>query len=116
MRKGEPDTDALLHDLLSIAERSPDEAFVLRVQRLALAEQKLRVSRRAAIFDFAVQTAGLIAITAAFLLIRVTATVVSDGPMFSGSAAASLMLLLIWLCVDAGEFRPFGSGAAEKRS
>jgi len=113
MTRADAGTDALLQDLLSIAERPADEAFVLRLQRLALAEQKLRLSRRAALFHFAVETAGLIAITAAYLLVRGTATIGSDSAVFSGSAAASL-ILLVWLCVDAGEFRPFGSGPAER--
>ena len=116
MRRLEADSDALLHDLLSIAERPPDEAFVVRVQKLAVAEQTLRAARRAALLHFAVEAAGLIAITVSFLLIRSTARVGSDGLIFSGSAAAGLMLLLVWLCVDDGNSLALWSGPPGKRS
>jgi len=116
MKRPHVDSDALLYDLLSIAERSPDEAFVLRIQKLALAEQRLRAAGQAALRRFVIQVAGSASIAAAFLLIRMMAVTDSSGAaLFSGSAAAGFTLLLVWLCADAEEFLPLGSGLARKR-
>jgi hypothetical protein len=116
MRRAEPDKDALLHDLLSIAERPPDDAFVLRVQRLALVEQRLRATEQAALRRFLVEVASSVSVAAAFLLIRSMATVASGGATSSGSLAAGLTLLWVWLCVDSEEFLPLGSGLDRVRS
>src|SRR3954469_1720256 len=101
-------TDAMLTALLATPERAPDEAFVLRIRRLAEAEQRLRVARRAAWSRFAAEMAAAASLIFAFLLVEHLAP--ADSPDLVapvGAAAAGMMLLLLWVAVS---FRP-ASGA-----
>lgn len=100
--------DVMLQDLLAAPSREPDEAFVLRIERLALAEQRLQSARQAALRRFAGEMAALASLAAAFLLIRGLAASDSGGAMLSSAPAIGvLMLLFVWLCVDTRtEFLP----------
>jgi hypothetical protein len=100
--------DVLLHDLLAAPERKPDEAFVLRIERLVLAERRLASARRAALRRFGVEMAALASLAAAFLLIRDLAASDSGRAIPSSApAVGALMLLFVWLCVATrAEFLP----------
>jgi hypothetical protein len=102
MNSGESRADAILHELLAAPRRKPDEAFVLRIERLALAERRLRSARRAAFRRFGVELAALASVAAAFLSIGRPAASDSGGAVLSSApAVAALMLLFVWLCVAA---------------
>ncbi|HEY1606915.1 MAG TPA: hypothetical protein VGF77_15110 [Allosphingosinicella sp.] len=98
--RDEARTDAILHELLAAPRRKPDEAFVLRIERLALAERLLRSARRAALRRFGVELAALASLAAAFLSIRrLAASDSGDAILSSAPAIGALMLLFVWLCV-----------------
>jgi len=100
--------DAMLHELLAAPERGPDEAFVLRMERLALAEQRLQSARRTALRRFAVEIGALGSLAAAVLLIRPLAAADSGGAILASAPALGvLMLMFVWLCTATrAEFLP----------
>jgi hypothetical protein len=94
-------TDERLAALFAAPDPAPDEAFVGRIERAVLAEQRMAAARRALWRRFAIETAGSIAVAAAFLLLGRLGPFVVDvgrGP-FSPAVAAGLVLLL-WLAVE----------------
>ena len=96
--------DAMLTALLATPERAPDEAFALRIGRLAEVEQRLRIARRAAWSRFAAEMAAAASLLLAFLLVEHLAPAESaDLVAPFGAAAAGMMLLLLWVGVS---YRP----------
>jgi hypothetical protein len=96
------DPDRLLRSLLAAPERAPDEAFALRLQRLVMAEQRLRAARRVAWTRFAVEMLATAALIVAFLLLSRLGPLADSGaliPLFS-PAAAGLLLLVLWVGVS----------------
>ncbi|MEA3001135.1 MAG: hypothetical protein QOK17_2968 [Sphingomonadales bacterium] len=96
------DPDRLLRSLLATPDRAPDEAFVLRLQRLATAEQRLRAARQAAWTRFAAEMLATAALIVAFLLLSRLGPLADSGsiiPLFS-PAAAGLLLLALWVGVS----------------
>ena len=101
------DLDLRLKALLAVADRAPDEAFALRVERRVLAESRLRAARRAAWTRFAAEMLATASLLLAFTLMA------RPGPADSGSyvplfspAAAGLLLLALWVTVS---IRPGGA-------
>jgi hypothetical protein len=96
------DPDRLLRSLLATPERAPDEAFALRLQRLATAEQRLSAARRVAWTRFAAEMLATAALIIAFLLLSRLGPLADSGaiiPLFS-PAAAGLLLLALWVGVS----------------
>lgn len=94
-------TDERLSALFAAPEPAPDEAFIGRVERAVLAEQRMATARRALWRRFAVEAAGSIAVAAAFLLLGRLGPFeagVGGGPFGPGVAAG--LVLLLWLAVE----------------
>ncbi|MFL6863329.1 MAG: hypothetical protein ACJ8DZ_10040 [Allosphingosinicella sp.] len=103
------DTDLLLKSLLAAPQRAPDDAFTLRVQRLVLAEERMRAARRVAWTRFGVETVATASLLAAFWLLSRVAPGGADSAGFiplSSPAAAGLLLLALWVGVSV---RPSGA-------
>ena len=92
------ESDAMLARLLAAHERGPDEAFARRVERLVLAEQRLRAARRAAWHRFGAEMAAAAALVLAFLLIGRLGRLDSQDivPPFS-PVAIGMLLLVFWI-------------------
>ena len=102
-------TDARLAALLAVAEAEPDEAFVARVQRAVLAEQRMAAARSIAWRRFAVEALASAAVATAFVLLGRLAPLTFEfgqGPL--SPAAIAALVLAIWFGV---ELRP---AAAER--
>ena len=93
--------DARLAALFAEPGAAPDEAFVGRVGRAVLAEQKMAAARRAAWRRFGLEALASAAIAATFVLLgRLApfAVELDQGP-FSPAVAGALVLLL-WFAVE----------------
>ena len=91
----EAETDARLRALLAPPDEFPDEIFTARVSRAILAEASLAAARRRAWRRFAAESAGSVAVLAAFLLLGRS---VPPADMISlGPALAGLMLIGVWM-------------------
>jgi glycerol uptake facilitator-like aquaporin len=104
------DVDLRLRSLLRAPDRSPDEGFARRMERLVLAEERMRAARGAAWRRFAVEMIATAALILAFVLLARAGPAPDSGrvvPLF-GPAAAGLLLLALWVIVSC---RP-GSGAS----
>jgi hypothetical protein len=91
-----------LKALLAAPERPADDGFALRMQRLVLAEESLRRSRRAAWVRFATEMAAAAAAIIAFMLLARTGGAGDSGrivPLFS-PGSAGLLLLGLWVAVS----------------
>lgn len=90
--------------LFAAPERAPDEAFVARVGRALLAEQRMAAARRALWRRFGIEAVASAAVIAAFYwLWRLSPALTLDQMPIAPSAAAILVLFL-WF---AAELRPF---------
>ena len=101
--------DERIAALFASADRAPDEAFVVRIERAVRAEQRLAAARRTAWRRFAVECTASAAIVAAFdLLWRLGSAELplAQLPVAPGAAAAMLVLGL-WFTV---ELRPAATG------
>jgi len=93
--------DERLAALFATAQALPDEAFVGRVERAVLAEQRMAAVRKALWRRFGIEAAGSIAVAAAFVLLGRLGPFtleLGEGP-FSPAVAAGLALVL-WLAVE----------------
>ena len=98
--------DTRLATLLAAPERAPDEAFVARMHRAVLVEQRIAASRRAAWRRFRYEAAASAAVAAAFVLIGRLAPLevaLGHGPL--SPAAIGALVLALWFAV---ELRPAG--------
>jgi predicted nucleic acid-binding Zn ribbon protein len=104
------DFDLRLRALLRSPERRPDEGFARRMQRLVLAEERMRAARRAAWRRFAIEMIAAAALILVFVVLAKAGPAPDSGrivPLF-GPASAGLLLLALWVIVSC---RP-GSGAS----
>jgi hypothetical protein len=102
--------DLQLRALLAAPDRPADELFAGRIERLVLAEERMRVARRAAWRRFATEMAAAAALILVFVVLAKAGPAADSGrivPLFS-PASAGLLLLALWLIVSC---RP-GSGAS----
>ena len=100
--------EARLGALLRNPERAPDEAFIARVERAVLAEERMAAHRRAAWRRLGSEAAAATAIAAAFLIVgRLTPSAGTVDLTAFGPATAAGMLLLFWMAVG---MRPFATG------
>ncbi|MBV8687385.1 MAG: hypothetical protein JOZ90_13060 [Alphaproteobacteria bacterium] len=102
--------DLELAALLRSPERAPDEAFARRLERLVVAEARLRAARRAAWHRFTMEMVAAAALLLAFALLTRSAPPPDSAgtiPLF-GPAAAGLLLLALWIAVS---LRPGESAA-----
>lgn len=100
--------DARIDALLAAPEAVPDEAFVARIERAVLAEQRWAAARRRAWGRFAVESLASGAVIAAFYLLWRLAPAdlpLSEFPV--APAAAAILVLLLWFGV---ELRPAATG------
>jgi hypothetical protein len=96
--------------LLRGAERSPDEAFVARMERAVAAERQMEAQRSAAWRRFAAEAAASVAVATAFVLVgRIGPAPDELGLLASSPLGAAGLLLILWMVVA---FRP--SGAATR--
>jgi hypothetical protein len=78
-----------------------DEAFVLRVERALIAEQRMEAVRRSAWKRFAVEAAGSGAVVAAFILLgRLAPAASGAGVDLVSPAMAAVLLLACWFAVE----------------
>ena len=96
--------DAKLGALLRGPERTPDEAFLSRVERALAAERRMEAQRRAAWRRFAGEAAASVAVAAAFVLIGRGVPAVDDLELaIATPLPAAGLLLILWMVVA---FRP----------
>ncbi len=91
---------------------APDEAFVGRIQRAVLAEQRIAAARKTLWLRFGIEAAGSVAVTIAFVLLGRLgpfALELGEGP--SGPGLAAGLVLLLWLAV---ELRPAAAEACKE--
>ena len=95
------DVDTKLAALFATPPTPPDEAFIARVDRAVLAEEKMIAAQAAMWRRFAAELAGATAVVAAFYLLW---TIAPDGMAMeagtSGPALAAGMVILSWLGVQ----------------
>jgi hypothetical protein len=102
--------DLKLKALLASRERPSDDAFAHRMTRIVVAEERLRLARRAAWTRFAMEMAAAAALILAFVLLAKTGPEPDSAgivPLF-GPASAGLLLLALWLFVS---WRPVTAGS-----
>jgi len=101
--------DARLAALFAEAETVPDEAFVARVHRAVLIEQRLAAAQRGAWRRFAVEAVASAAVAAAFVLLgRLAPLTLELGESAFSPAVTGALILGLWFMV---ELRP---AAAER--
>jgi hypothetical protein len=87
--------------LLRGPPQSPDEAFVRRMERLVLAEQRIEKARRSAWRRFAAEAAASAAVLSAFLLLgRLGLESNPNGSGLLSPATAAVMLIGLWFAVE----------------
>jgi len=87
--------------LFAAPSRPADEAFVLRVERALIAEQRIRAARQAGWRRFATEASASGAVVAAFLLLARLAPVAAEAGVAPLSPAlAAILLLACWLAVE----------------
>lgn len=100
--------DASLAALLALPEAAPDEAFVARVERAVLAEQRMAAVRRRAWRRFAVEALSSAAVVTAFYLVwRLAPAGIAVGELTLAPAMAAILVLGLWFAV---ELRPAATG------
>jgi hypothetical protein len=99
--------DEKIAALFAAPDRAPDEAFVARVARAVLAEQRMAGARKALWRRFAIESVASAAVIAAFTMLwRLSPELVLDEMPIAPSAAA-ILLLFLWFGV---ELRPAATG------
>jgi hypothetical protein len=95
------DSDLLLKSLLAAPDRTPDEAFALRIERLVLIEERIRAARRVAWTRFGAEMLATASLLVAYFLLTRLTPVSPDSviPLYS-PAAAGLLLLALWVGVS----------------
>ena len=92
--------DERLTALFAEPEAAPDEAFVGRIQRAVLAEQRMAAARKALWLRFGIEAAGSVAVAIAFVLLgRLGPFTLELGKGPSGPGLAAGLVLLLWLAV-----------------
>ena len=88
--------------LFALPERAPDEAFVARIERAVLAEQRVAAARRTAWRRFAAECAASAAIVAVFdLLWRLRPAELPLAQLPAAPAAAAALLVLgLWFAIE----------------
>jgi hypothetical protein len=100
--------DEKIAALFYAPERAPDEAFVARVERAVLAEQRMGAARAAAWRRFGVECAASAAIISAFYLLwRLAPAELPLNQLPVGPAAAAILVMGLWFAV---ELRPSATG------
>ena len=100
--------DARLGALFAAPDRTPDEAFVARIERAVLAEKRLAAARAAAWRRFRGEAAGSLAVVAAVTLLwRLAPVGLCMVRLAIGPAAAAVLVLFLWFAV---ELRPAATG------
>jgi hypothetical protein len=100
--------DEKIAALFAESERAPDEAFVARVERAVLAEQRMGAARAATWRRFAVECASSAAIISAFYLLwRLAPAELPLDQLPVGPAAAAILTLGLWFAI---ELRPSATG------
>jgi hypothetical protein len=90
--------DAGLSALLAEPEGAPDQAFVARIRRAVLAEQKMAAARRAVWRRFAVETLGSVAAVGAFYLLwRMAPADIEVSSLTLAPFMAASFVLFLWL-------------------
>lgn len=93
--------------LLRGTERSPDDAFVARVERAVVAERRMEAQRSAAWRRFASEAFATMAVASAFVLIgRMGPAPDELEPLASSPIVAAGLLLVLWMVTA---FRPHGA-------
>ncbi|HYI63909.1 MAG TPA: hypothetical protein VEW71_03385 [Allosphingosinicella sp.] len=99
--------DERIAALFAAPERVPDEAFVARIGRAVLAEQRMAGARRALWRRFAIESVASGAIMAAFYLLWRMSPELTLEQMPIAPTAAAVLVLFLWLGV---ELRPAAIG------
>jgi hypothetical protein len=100
--------DAELAALFAAPDAAPDEAFVARIGRAVLAEQRMAAARRALWRRFGAETLGSVAVIGVFYLLwRTIPADIEIGQLTAAPAAAASLALLLWLGVG---LKPAPSG------
>ena len=108
MKDDDEALEARLAVLLRGQERAPDEAFVARIARAVLADERMAAQRRAAWRRLGSEVAAATAVAAAFLLVGRLAPPVGEVDLTAfGAPTAAAMVLLFWMAVG---MRPFATG------
>lgn len=96
------DMDSDLKSLFAGPAAAPDEAFVKRIEHAVRAEQRMLSAQTATRRRFLVDVAGTFAVMAAFFLIwKTTPTEFVTDALSQAPGLAAVMLLLMWLVVQA---------------
>ena len=93
--------DARLAAMLTAPEQAPDEAFVARMHRAVMVEQRIAASRRAVWRRFRYEAAASAAVAASFVLIGRLAPLevaLGQGPL--SPAAIGALVLALWFAVE----------------
>ncbi len=99
--------DEKIAALFAGTERAPDEAFVARIERAVLAEQRMAAARRALWRRFAVESVASGAIIAAFYLLWRLSPELTLDQMPIAPTAAAILVLFLWFGI---ELRPAATG------
>ena len=99
--------DERIAALFAAPERGPDEAFVARIERAVLAEQRMAGARRQLWRRFAIESVASGAIMAAFYLLWRMSPELTLEQMPIAPTAAAILVLFLWLGV---ELRPAATG------
>ena len=91
--------DTRLAALLGEPDLQPDERFVMRVERVILADQRLRAARRSAWQRFWREMAASGAVVIAFALLWSVGPAVSIESVSIAPALAAVTLLALWFLV-----------------
>jgi len=93
--------DARLSALFAVPQGAPDEAFIDRIQRAVLIEERLASARRTAWRRFAVEAAASAAVAATFVLLGRLAPLtleLGEGPL--SPAVTGALILGLWFMVE----------------
>ena len=99
--------DERIAAFFAVPERAPDEAFVARIERAMLAEQRMAAARSGLWRRFAVESVASGAIIAAFYLLWRLSPELTLDQMPMAPTAAAILLLFLWFGI---ELRPAGAG------
>lgn len=102
------ETDRTIEALFRDADRAPDDAFVERIHRAVLIEQRIAAARAAAWRRFGSEAAAGAAVVLAFVLLgRIVPAGGSVDLLSAGPAMAAGLLILSWLMIG---MRPAATG------
>lgn len=96
--------DERIAALFAAPERAPDEAFVARLERAVLAEQRMAAVRKALWRRFGIESVASAAMIAAFYMLWRLSPELALDQMPVAPSAAAILVLFLWFGVELRQF------------